>query len=179
MIYIYSGIFNIIKILDKEYISNNIKRAIIIVNNKEYKLKENIEYCGLKALYSVKIKIKYLDIIINLNSMFKNCKSLSSIYNFKNMNTKYLKALYGLFYGCYSLTYIDDISGWNLNKVKNISELFYKCSSLKSLSDISKCNISNTNNISYMFYECSSLEELLDIGKWNTKQINKYIFFIL
>ena len=44
MRYIYLDNFNLIKILDKKFISNNIKRANIIINNKEYKLKENIEY---------------------------------------------------------------------------------------------------------------------------------------
>jgi hypothetical protein len=32
-----------IKLFDKEFISKNIKRAKIILNNKQYKVKENIE----------------------------------------------------------------------------------------------------------------------------------------
>ena len=98
MRYIYLDNFKLIKILDKEFISNNIKRANIIINNKEYKLKENIEYRELKTLFLV--KIKFLDNIIYLNSMFKDCKSLFCIYNFQNLNTKYLKTIYDLFYGC-------------------------------------------------------------------------------
>ena len=93
MKYIFLDGFNSIKILDKTFISNNIKRAKIIMNNKEYKLKENIEYSELNTL----VKIKFLDNIICLNSMFKDCKSLSHIYNFQNLNTKYLKTLYGFF----------------------------------------------------------------------------------
>ena len=38
---------NLIKILDKEFILNNIKRANIIINNKEYKLKENLNIMNL------------------------------------------------------------------------------------------------------------------------------------
>jgi len=97
MRYIYLDNSNSIKILDKTFISNNIKRANIIINNKEYKLKENIKYSELKTLFLIKIKIKFLDNIINLNSMFIGCKSLSHIYNFQNLNTKYLKTLYCLF----------------------------------------------------------------------------------
>ena len=66
-----------IKIFDKEFISNNIKRAKIIINNKKYDLKEIIE----NQKQSFKIEIKFLDNIIYLNSMFKDCKSLYSIYN--------------------------------------------------------------------------------------------------
>ena len=73
-----------IKIFNDAFVSNNMKRAKIIINNKQYKIKENIE----NQLQSVKIKIKFLDNIIKLNSMFSNCKSLYSIHNFKNLNTK-------------------------------------------------------------------------------------------
>ena len=55
MIYKNLGNFNSIKILDKKFILNNIKRANIIINNKKYKLKENIEYNELKKLFLVKI----------------------------------------------------------------------------------------------------------------------------
>ena len=80
MRYIYLDNSKLIKILDKEFILNNIKRANIIINNIEYKLKEYLLYRKLKTKYLV--KIKFLDNIINLNSMFKDCISLSHIYNF-------------------------------------------------------------------------------------------------
>ena len=54
------------------FISNNINRAKIIINNKQYKLNEDIE----NQLQSVKIKIKFLDNIIKLNFMLSNCESL-------------------------------------------------------------------------------------------------------
>ena len=163
MRYIYLDNSNSIKILDKRFILNNIKRANIIINNKEYKLKENIGYSELKILFLV--KIKFLDKIINLNSMFEGCKSLSHIYNFQNLNIKYLKAIYNLFYGCNSLININDISDWNLINANDISGIFCGCSSLKELPDISKWNISNANNITDLFYKCSSLKYLPDISK--------------
>ena len=78
---------NEIKIFNKRFILNNRKRAQIIINNKQFELKENI----INEKITFKINIKFLDIIINLNSMFNDCKSLSSINNFGNLNTKYLK----------------------------------------------------------------------------------------
>ena len=74
------------------------------------------EIVKTQILY-LKIKIKFLDIIIYLNSMFRKCKSLSSVHNFQNINTKYLKTIYDLFYGCSSLLSIEDISNWNLNNI--------------------------------------------------------------
>ena len=76
-----------IKILDNIFILNNKKRAKIIINNKLNELQENIE--DEKQIF--KIKIKFLDIIINLQSIFEKCKTLYSIHNFQNINTKYLK----------------------------------------------------------------------------------------
>ena len=69
---------NKIKIFNKRFIFNNLKRAKIIINNKQFELNENI--INEKPIFI--INIKFLDIIINLNSMFKDCDSLSSITNF-------------------------------------------------------------------------------------------------
>jgi surface protein len=148
-----------IKIYNEEFITNNIKRAKMIINSKQYKLKENIE----NPKRPFKIEIKFLDNIIKLNSMFSNCKSLYSINNFKNLNTKYLKTIFELFAGCNSLSYIDDISNWNINNINNISKLFCECSKIKELPDISKWNISNVNNMSKLFYKCHKIKSLPDI----------------
>ena len=156
-----------IKIFNQNFILNNKKRAKIIIDNKQYKLKE-----AIKINKIFKIKIKFLDLIIKLNSMFENCESLSYVNNFQNFNTKYLRGLYNLFSKCSSLLYIDDISNWNITNINNISRLFYDCSSLKELPDISKWNISYVNNINSLFEGCSSLERLPDISKWNISNIN-------
>jgi len=156
-----------IKLFDKEFLSSNIKRTKMILNNKQYKMKENIE----NHKQHFKIKIKFLDNIIKMNSMFKGCESLTSVINFQNINTKYLKTLYDLFNECNSLLYIDDISNWNISNINNINKLFFRCSSLENLPDISKWNTSNIINISCLFYCCSSLKYLPDISKWNTSKI--------
>ena len=69
------------KIFNKKFILKNIKRAKIIINNKLNNLKENFE----NKNHISKIKIKFLDNILYLNSMFEDCKSLSSVYNLKNI----------------------------------------------------------------------------------------------
>ena len=77
------------KIFNKIFILNNKKRAKIIINNKLSYLEENIE--NKKPIF--KIKIKILDNILSLNSMFKDCTSLASVNNFQNINTKYLQSI--------------------------------------------------------------------------------------
>ena len=71
----------IIKVFNKIFISNNKKRAKIIINNKQYELKENLEN---KKQF---VHIKFIDNIFYLNCMFKDCESLSSVKNFQYINT--------------------------------------------------------------------------------------------
>ena len=101
-----------IKIFNQIFISNNMKRAKVYINNKQYDLKENIES------KINKIKIKFFDNIIYLNSMFKGCETLFSVL--LNLDTKYLKTIHDLFYGCKSLLNIEDISSnWHIDYIKN------------------------------------------------------------
>ena len=104
-----------IKIFNEKFISNNMKRAKMIMNNKQYELKEIVE----SQKQFVKIGIKFFDNNIYLNSMFKNCNLLFGVENFHNFNTKYLKAICDLFEGCNSLVNIDDISNWNINNINS------------------------------------------------------------
>ena len=194
---IYKVIDNIkeIKIFNEKFIFKNKKKDIIIINNKKYELKGKFE--NKKQIF--KIKIKFLDNILKLNSMFEDCKSLSYVHNFQYLNTKYFKTMHNLFAGCISLLLIDDISNWDINnnndikllyqyfykespltiskmyfdKFNNINKLIHQGSNLKSLPNISKWNKSNVNNISRLFFECSSLKSLPDISKWNTSNITK------
>jgi len=99
------------KIINKIFILNNKKRTKLIIKNKQYFLEENNNN-EINKIY--KIKIKFFDNIINISFMFKDCKSLSSVYNLENLNTKYLKSLKNIFEGCSSLLFINDISNWNI-----------------------------------------------------------------
>jgi len=103
------------KLVDKIFLSNNMKRAKVIINNKQYDLTESINN------EINKIKIKFFDYAIYINSMFKDCMQLISVYNLQKVNTKYLKSIKNLFDGCSSLIFIDDISNWNINNINDIS----------------------------------------------------------
>jgi len=112
-----------IAIFNNIFISKNKKRAKIIINNKQYELRENLEN---QKVFDKLIQIKFFDYILYSNCMFKDCESLISVTNFQNINTLHLKQIYSLFEGCNSLLYIEDISNWNMNKINNIFKIFYK-----------------------------------------------------
>ena len=116
---------NELKIIDKQFIKNNKNKAKFIIKNKFHGLFEKINF-ETNTNYIIKIKI--LDIIIDLDSMFKDCNNLILISSIP-INIKYLKNLCALFYGCALLKELPDISKWNTNNVTNMSCLFYKCSS--------------------------------------------------
>ena len=90
---------NELKIIDKQFIKNNKNKAKFIIKNKFHNLFEKINF---KTNTNYIIKIKFFDIIIDLDSMFKNCNNLILISSIQ-MHTKYLKNLCALFYGCCSL----------------------------------------------------------------------------
>ena len=113
----------------------------IYLLNELYKLpifnKEEIE---IKLYISENLKV------INMNSMFSDCKCLISL---------------------------EGISQWTKTKIINLDRMFYNCNSLSSLPDISGWNVSGLKSITLMFYDCYSLIEFPDLSEWIKK--NKYL----
>ena len=157
-----------LKIIDKDFIIINKNKVKFVIKNKFHDLFEKLNY---ENNISYKIKIKILENIIYLNSMFKNCKNLINLKLSIPINTKYLKNVSHLFDGCSELRELPDISNWNTNNVTNMCHLFSECSSLKELPDISKWNTNNATNMGDLFAECSSLNKLPDISKWKTSKV--------
>ena len=180
MIYKNNGNNRQIKIFNEIFISNNKKRAKIIINNKQYELKDNLE--NQKHFKQI-IKIKFFDCIFYLNCMFKDCESLSSIKNFQNINMNKINDISQMFFKCSSLKEISDISKWDLSNIKNMSFLFAECTFFELFQDFYKLILtggeeiyinslleSKTNKIHFMsdiFNSRSSIKSLPDISKWN------------
>ena len=87
------------------------------------------------------IKEKYNTTNYNNNKLKIKLKVIDKVTNMNNM-----------FYGCSSLSSLPDISKWNTNNVTNMSFMFYRCSSLLSLPDISKWNTNNVTNMRAMLF---------------------------
>ena len=88
MIYKNIGNNKELKIFNKIFISENNKRTKIIINNKQYELKENSEN---PKTFLQKIKIKFFDYILYSNCMFKDCESLLSVTKFSKYKYKTFK----------------------------------------------------------------------------------------
>ena len=132
-----------IRIFGYEFVKNNKNICKMIIDNKEYEISEEYNVKNYNE-NKIKIKLKGINNVTNMNEMFYECSSLSSL---------------------------PDISKWNTNNVTDMSKMFSKCSSLSSLPDISKWNTNNVTNMKCLFSGCSSLSSLPDISKWNTNNL--------
>ena len=141
----------------------------MIISNKEYELTQRY-YIKNYNDNKLEIKLKGINNIIDMSSMFDGCSSLSSLPNISKWNTQSVINMSYMFKGCESLSSFPYISKWNTKNVYDMSYMFNECSSLSSLPDISKWNTQNVNNMSFMFDGCSSLSSLPNISKWNINQ---------
>ena len=127
--YFYDG--NKVRIIGKVFKEKNRKKCVIIFQNKKYNLKEFIDE-EIKTKF-IKIKLQLLDSFVNLDSMFKECKSLESLTELSKLKTDKVKSMKDLFNGCSKLTDISDISNWNTKDVKYMNNFFKGCSSLDQI----------------------------------------------
>ena len=195
-----------IKILNRKFVNNNKNICKIIYKNKEYELIEEIDIKNIQ-IDKLEIKLKGINNVTNMESIFNKCKlleelpdisrwntnkvvnmsylfyeceQLKSLPDISKWNTSKVTSMRGMFLGCKLIKSLPDLSKWNTNKVTDISFLFYGCSSLKSLFGISKWNTSNITSIQSIFYECKALGSLPDISNWNTNKINdmSFLFYL-
>ena len=178
----------------KEYENEN-----EIKENCEIKINDKIISFSYYYKFNEKGKytIKYIfkKIIINLNFMFFNCRSLTNI-NLSNFNTNNVTNMSCMFCDCISLINIDlsnfntnnvtnmnmvfsgcesliniDLSNFNTNKVTDMSDMFSSCYSLKII-NLSNFNTNNVTNMSNMFSKCKSLTNI-NLSNFNTKNVTK------
>ena len=158
-----------IKIFGDEFVKNNKNNCRIMINKKQYSLRNEYKIINYNKN---KIKIKLIGIrnITNMSCIFAECETLYSLPDISKWNTRYINNMSFIFYNCKSLKYLSDISKWDTSNVINFSGMFYNCESLSFLPDISKWN---TNKLIYMgslYWELSTLSSKL------TDLENSYIF---
>ena len=166
-----------INLFGEEFVKNNSDNCSMNINGKEYELcskfnLDELKNCDKKES-TLKIKLKGINKVKDMNSIFKGCSSLISVYDIHKWNTENITNMNSIFANCESLTYLPDISNWDTRNVTDISFMFFKCKSLLSLPDISNWDTRNVKDISGLFQECSSLLTLPDISKWNTSNVTQ------
>ena len=127
-----------VKILGEVFVIRNKNKCNIVYNNEELELCSHFNLEN-KILDNdiLKIKLRGIKNIKDLDSMFYRCYSLISLPDIHKIKTEEVINMDSMFKGCYNLTYISDISSWNTSKITMMYGMFDYCSSLTSLPDIS------------------------------------------
>ena len=99
--------------------------------------------------------------VTNMNSMFVNCYSLTSL-NLRRFNTSNVTSMEWMFMACSGLTSLD-LSGWNTSNVTNMGYMFSGCTSLTSL-DLSGWDTSKVTFSTSMFDGCPNSLEIIMKG---------------
>ena len=96
--------------------------------------------------------------VINTDSMFQNCRKLTSISSFDTSN---VTTMHSMFYQCNNL---ETIPLLDTSSVTNMSEMFRSCQSLKSIPLLNTSNVTTMHDI---FNDCRSLTTipLIDTSK--------------
>ena len=123
-----------------------------------------------KGLYkiggnSVKKVVVKADIDDNSQGIIPNSVVEAS---FKGSNTSKVTNMNSMFVNCYSLTSLN-LRRFNTSNVTSMEWMFMACSGLESL-DLNGWNTSNVTDMSYMFSGCTSLTSL-DLSGWNTSKV--------
>ena len=114
---------------------------------------------------SVKKVVVKADIDDNSQGIIPNSVVEAS---FKGSNTSKVTNMNSMFVNCYSLTSLN-LRRFNTSNVTRMEWMFMACSGLESL-DLNGWNTSNVTNMGYMFSGCTSLTSL-DLSGWNTSKV--------
>ena len=166
-----------VRIFSDKFVQNNrdICKIIYYDGNTDgvYDLKEYFK--DIDSHYngkdSIIFKLKGINNITDMSSMFEGCNSLIKLPDLSKLNTSNIINMNSMFSKCKSLLLLPDMSNWNTSNVTDMGYIFYECESITSLPDISNWDTSNVNFMNFMFYGCKSLTSLPDISKWNTQNV--------
>ena len=163
----------------KGFIALNKNNCKMIINGKEKEISQFDIYLNEikenKEIKFLKIKLKIIEKLESLDSMFSGCDTLYALPDLSKIDTANIISFKQMFDGCSSLTKLSDLSKWDTKNVKNLRNMFNDCSSLIEVPDISKWDISRVKDISFLFSKCLSLIKIPDISKWNTCNITLMI----
>ena len=132
----------------------------------------NIQYMfkNCKSLTSVDLSKVNVSQIIYFEEMFYGCTSLEEI-NLENFEISYKSSIYidSMFYNCTSLKSLD-LSSFKPKNLYSMKKTFYNCYSLTSI-NLDKLYSNLVVDMSHLFYNCSSLK-FLNLSDMLTEKIH-------
>ena len=123
------------------------------------------------SLKTVDFENFYASNVIDMSYMFYYVSTLTSLSNFKNINTKNVTTMTGMFQKCTSLQSID-FSNIDLSNVSDISSIFQECTSLQSINGLDKIEFKKVTNYAAAFFKCNKLNGEITISNHS---INNYL----
>ena len=87
-----------------------------------------------------------------MKEWFDDCKNLTTLIDFQNLDVSDCEDFSYLFHGCKQLMNIDSLKEWNVSSCKFFSNTFYGCESLIDISVLSNWNVSNCKLYVFMVF---------------------------
>ena len=160
-----------VALFNGEFVNNNKDVCTVILDGKEVDLSEYYDIGNLNFKNNIlEVKLKGINKVKNASWMFSGLKSLISLPDLGQWDTKNVTDMNCMFSHFKSLGLPEDISKWNTSNVEDMNYMFSNCEIL-GLPDISKWNTSKVKEMSFIFSDCSSLIQLPDISKWDTRSL--------
>ena len=134
--YIYwTGNSNTLSISNTQYIADPDKINIDGVEYYQIKLNRDLDNNFYRFNENKFTNLMFQDVdmtkITIMNSMFRNCESLTSL-DLSGWDTSKITDMDLMFSNCKSLTSLD-LSGWDTSKVTSMYHIFYECNALKTI----------------------------------------------
>ena len=113
--------------------------------------------------------IEYLNTenVVNMNSMFNNCKSLTAL-DVSNFDTRNVTNMSSMFDRCKNLTALN-VSNFDTKNVTDMGSMFDYCWEISEL-NVSNFDTKNVTNMNSMFKGCTNLTTL-DVSNFDTKNV--------
>ena len=107
-------------------------------------------------------KVQILDQVKSncMKAWFIDCLNLTTLINFKDLDTSDCTDFSEMFYNCQSLQELNELQNWNVSNGTDFTYMFAYCESLQDLNELQTWDISNGTEFLDMFYNCKSLAEI-------------------
>ena len=89
-------------IFGTDFVENNKNICKMVIDNNEYEI--TVEYNVKIKNNKLKIKLKGINNVTNMSSMFRGCSSLSSLPDIEKLNTNKVTNMNSMLHGCSSLS---------------------------------------------------------------------------
>ena len=161
-----------IKIFGQDFVKNNTNKCKMIIGNKEYEIKHEINLEEFEK-YGINREDKIMKVILkgeaveDMSCMFFGCDSLIKA-DFSSFITQNITNMKNILYGCKNLIEVN-LSSFNTQKVTNMGSMFWGCESLTAL-DLSSFNTENVTDMVCMFNGCKHLTKV-DLTSFETKNV--------